>query len=58
MTTITLYELSACNSSHLIPLTFNLDLIDSQQDWLEAVGEWLHALTEQTGQLLRRKHCL
>ena len=51
MTTITLYELGAYNNSHLIPQTFNLDLIDSQQDWLETVGEWLHALTEQTGQL-------
>lgn len=51
MTTITLYELGAYNNSQLIPQTFSLDLIDSQQDWLETVGEWLHALTEQTGKL-------
>jgi len=45
MTTITLYELSAYNSSQLILQPFYLDLIDSQHDWLETVGEWLQSLT-------------
>ncbi|OOZ76873.1 hypothetical protein BOW50_09080 [Solemya velum gill symbiont] len=50
MATIILYELSNYNNSRLVPHTFDLDGIDNNA-WLEAVGEWLHNLTEISGQL-------
>ena len=49
--TITLYELSNYNAGKLIPHTFDLDSVDTQAEWREAVQDWLQDLTKQTGDL-------
>ena len=51
MANITLYELSNYNNSKLIPRTFNLDAIDSRDEWQAAIHAWLQALTDQTSEL-------
>jgi len=51
MASITLYELGAYNNGTLTPHTFDLDNLDSQDAWREAVQDWLWRLTKETGQL-------
>lgn len=41
---ITLYSLSDYNAGRLIPKTFDLDLLDDQDEYYEAVNEWLESL--------------
>ena len=51
MANITLYELGYYNNGQLVPCTFDLDEIDSQDDWHAAISTWLHTLTVQTHEL-------
>jgi len=51
MANITLYELGNYNNARLIPQTFDLDGIDTQEEWHTAISAWLECLTQKTGQL-------
>jgi antirestriction protein len=51
MANITLYELSNYNNSQLMPRTFDLDGIDTHEEWLVAIHKWMQALTRETNHL-------
>ena len=51
MANITLYELSNYNNSQLMPRTFDLDGIDTHEEWLVAIHKWRQALTRETNHL-------
>lgn len=51
MANITLYELSNYNNSQLMPRTFDLDGIDTHEEWLVAIHKWMQALTRETNEL-------
>ena len=51
MANITLYELGDYNSDRLIPHTFDIDDIQTYEDWLSAVSGWLRQLTRELGSL-------
>jgi len=43
---ITLYSLTDYNAGKLVSETFDLDLIDSKDEYLEAIAEWLEGIGE------------
>ena len=49
MSNITLYSLSDYNAGNLIPHTFDLDTIDTRDEWYQAVSEWLEAVDKKLG---------
>ena len=49
MANITLHSLSDYNNGGLVSNTFDLDRIDSQDEWLEQIGKWLESVDAEKG---------
>ena len=49
MANITLHSLSDYNNGELVSNTFDLDRIDSQDEWLEQIGKWLESVDAEKG---------